>query len=48
MTKEVGNIEFVACNELTQYGEFREDEVTQILKRLLFDMGCMIIYESKP
>jgi len=33
MAKEVGNMEFVACNKLTQGDEFRENEVTQILKR---------------
>ena len=47
MAKEVGNMEFVACNKLTHYDEFREAEVTQILKRLLVDRGCTIIYESK-
>ncbi len=39
-------MEFITCDELTQYDEFREDEVTQILKRLLEDAGCTIIYES--
>jgi len=37
---------FVACDKLTRYDEFRENEVTQILKRLLEDAGCTIIYES--
>ena len=37
---------FVTCDKLTQYDEFREDEVTQILKRLLVDAGCTIVYES--
>jgi hypothetical protein len=47
MAKEVGDMEFVTCDKLTQYDEFREDEVTQILKRLLVDRGCTIIYEGK-
>jgi len=46
MAKEVGDMEFVTCDKLTQYDEFREDEVTQILERLLVDRGCTIIYES--
>jgi len=46
MAKEVDNMGFVTCNELTQDDEFREDKVTQILKRLLVDAGCTIIYES--
>jgi hypothetical protein len=47
MAKEVGNMEFVTCDKLTQDDELRENEVTQILKRLLVDRGCTIIYESK-
>jgi RIO-like serine/threonine protein kinase len=40
-------MEFVTCDKLTQYDEFREDEVTQILERLLVDRGCKIIYKGK-
>jgi hypothetical protein len=47
MVKEVGDMEFVTCDKLTQYDEFREDEVTQILERLLVDRGCKIIYMGK-
>jgi hypothetical protein len=46
MAKEVGNMEFVTCDKLTQDDEFMEAEVVQILKRLLVDTGCTIIYES--
>jgi Holliday junction resolvase len=46
MVKEVDDMEFVTYNKLTQCDEFRENEVTQILKRLLEDAGCTIIYES--
>jgi Holliday junction resolvase len=46
MAKEAGSMGFVACDKLTRYDEFRENEVTQILKRLLEDAGCTIIYES--
>jgi hypothetical protein len=47
MANEVGDMEFVTCDKLTQCDEFREDEVTQILERLLVDRGCTIIYEGK-
>jgi hypothetical protein len=47
MAKEVGNMGFVTSNQLTHYDEFREAEVIQILKRLLVDMGCTIIYEGE-
>jgi hypothetical protein len=47
MAKEVGDMGFVTCNELTQDDEFMEAKVVQVLKRLLVDMGCMIIYEGK-
>jgi hypothetical protein len=46
MANEVGDMEFVTCDKLTQCDEFGENEVTQILKRLLEDAGCTIIYES--
>jgi hypothetical protein len=47
MAKEVGNMGFVTCDKLTQDDEFMEAEVVQILKGLLVDMGCTIIYEGK-
>jgi hypothetical protein len=43
----VDDVGFVTCDKLTQYDEFREDEVTQILERLLVDRGCKIIYKGK-
>jgi hypothetical protein len=43
MANEVGDVGFVTCDKLTRCDEFRENEVTQILKRLLVDAGCTIV-----
>jgi hypothetical protein len=46
MAREVSDMELVTCSKLTQDDEFRENEVTQILRKLLVGAGCTIIYES--